>query len=110
MNSVSKQLIEKKSNQAHVLNDATQDLLHSVKKKNNKAVGWFIISWTLLFVVAIITLIFVLRGINRQNYLAEQNTDHIDCIIKTLSTPIPKGSEHRVIEYLSGECHIKFTQ
>jgi hypothetical protein len=117
MNSVSKQRLDAKSEEVSSLNGATEDLLRSVKKKNNRALWAMIVAFSLLLLVGVVTLVFVLQGVNKQNALAKQtaelaqkNTDHIDCIIKSLSTPIPPGQEHRVIEYRLGECNIKFTK
>lgn len=104
--------VAKAANRANVLGQETDHLLDSVKRKNSRAIWWFIFSWSLLFLVAVITLFFVLRGINRQNQLAQQNSDHIDCVIKVLSTPLPAGSAHKYTDYksrLTADCHIKFT-
>lgn len=109
MNSVSKQRLDAKAREVKTLDTATQDLLKSVKKKNNRALLAAIIAFSLLFLVGVITLVFVLKGINRQNQLAQQNTNHIDCIVKLLATPLPSNKEHKVIEYLGATCKVRFT-
>lgn len=88
---------------AHTLDEATQATIESVKKKNYRAIQWFIISWTILFSLAVF-------GIYKQNEIAAQNKKHIDCIIKDLATPQKPGTSHKYIENLSTDCNIKFTQ
>lgn len=97
---------QKATQYAHTLDEETQATLDRVRTKNNKAIGWFIVSWTILLLLA-------LFGIYYQNRLATQSKNHIDCIIKDLSTPLPAGAKARYIDYqtrLSADCRIKFTQ
>lgn len=90
------------ANKAHVLDDATQKLLGDVKRKNNRATRWFVISWTVLLLVGI-------GGIFYQNYIANANKRHIDCIVKLLASPLPAGARARVLTNPSTTCNIKFT-
>lgn len=94
--------VDRAALKANVLDKETNDLLESVAAKNYNAIKWFIISWSILFALAVF-------GIYYQNKLATQNKAHIDCIIKDLATPLPSGSQHKYIQILSDECHIKFT-
>lgn len=103
MTSVSKQRLDKKAEEVRVLDTATQDLLATVKNKNNKAIKWFVISWTLLFALGVF-------GIFKQNQIANANKTHIDCIVKLLATPLPAGSKSRVLTNPSTTCNIRFTQ
>lgn len=95
--------VKKAADKANYLDTQTQDLLNSVRKKNNKAVTWFVVCFLVLFTVGI-------GGIWRQNQLAEQNKAHIDCIIKDLATPIPPGAKNRVITHPQSFCGIIFTK
>lgn len=57
------------------------------------------------------SLVLVAYGINQNNRLATQSKQHIDCIIKDLSTPQPSGTTHKYIDYqtrLTSDCKIKF--
>lgn len=91
------------SEKAHTLDKETQAVLTSVRSKNNRAILWFIVSWTILFVLAV-------GGLFYQNHIAAQNKQHIDCIIKDLATPLPQGSRSKYIENLSTDCNIRFTK
>lgn len=94
--------VQDMASKAHVIDDQTQALMESVRQKNNKAMTWFAISWTILFALAVF-------GLYYQNHLASQNKQHIDCIIKDLATPQKKGTQHKYIDRLSTDCSIKFT-
>ena len=91
------------STKASVLDEETQALLHSVRNRNTMAIRWFVISWTILFGLAVF-------GIYYQNKLAAENKQHIDCIIKDLATPQKPGTTTKYITDLSTECNIQFTQ
>lgn len=100
---VAKSKVVQASEQVKVLDEETQALLSSVKRNNTKAISWFIACWTILFLLAV-------GGIWKQNLIAAQNKQHIDCIIKDLATPQKPGTQHKYIENLSTDCKIKFTQ
>lgn len=102
MNSTTKIQADAKAGEAHTLNAATQDLIASVERKNNKAVRWFIISWTILFALGVF-------GIYKQNQIASANKKHIDCIVKLFTTPLPSTAHSRQIINPSTTCSIKFT-
>lgn len=73
--------------------------------------SWRDILVVLTAVLVLGSLVLVGYGINQNNKLAGQAKDHIDCIIKDLSTPLPPGAKARVIDYqtrLSSDCKIKF--
>lgn len=100
---------KKASNLAHNLDEATQQLRASAKKKYNLSA----ISAALAFFVLIV---LGLVGLAYQNHYALQNKNHIDCIIKDLATPPPPGTSPTARKYidirstLSSDCDIKFTQ
>ncbi|CAB4152085.1 hypothetical protein UFOVP585_51 [uncultured Caudovirales phage] len=94
--------MEKADEKARVLDQHTRDLLDSAKKMNRRATTAFVICWSVLLIVGIV-------GIYRQNTIAGQNKAHIDCIVKLLATPIPEGSDRKVIEDLDGQCNVRFT-
>lgn len=95
--------VERASDKAYTLDKETQKLLTSVRNKNTKAIRWFIVSWTLLFVVGV-------TGILYQNDIARSNKQHIDCIVKLFTTPLPAGARARSISNPSTTCNIKFTK
>lgn len=97
-----KNKVQKATDYAHALDDETQAVLVAVRSKNSKAIKWFVVSWTVLFALAVF-------GIYYQNHLATQNKQHIDCIIKDLATPLKPGTRAKYIENLSTDCKIRFT-
>lgn len=94
--------VKKATDKAHLLDKETQAVLSSVRRKNTKAMWWFIASWTILFVLAI-------AGLAYQNQIARSNKNHIDCIVKLLATPQTPGTTHKFISNLS-QCSIKLTK
>lgn len=96
--------VKKAVNKAHALDEASEILRSSAKKKWNRAI--------ILCCVAFLVLLSIgVAGILYQNHYALQNKNHIDCIIKDLSTPLPAGAKSRVIDYqtrLQADCKIKF--
>lgn len=88
------------SDKAHYLDVQTRELLTSVQRKNNSALRWFLISWTILFILAVF-------GLYKQVEIANSNKAYIDCIAKLFTTPTPKGSLHKVITDPGGNCNIK---
>lgn len=98
---MTKSRVDKASEHAKNLDDETQALLHSVRSKNSKAVKWFVICWTILFMLAVF-------GIFKQTQIANQSKDHIDCIVKLFSTPTPKDSRTKFISNAYTTCNIRF--
>lgn len=88
---------------AHVkaLDEETQTLISDVRAKNSKALRWFFVSWTILFILAI-------TGLYQQNRLASQNKSHIDCIVKLLATPASSGQTRHIANLST--CQIKVSQ
>ena len=89
------------------LTDATAGLIAKIEKANAKA---RIVGAVTIFLILVLVGIGV-AGIYKQNQIAAANKDHIDCIIKDLSTPLPPGAKARVIDYqsrLTADCKIKF--
>lgn len=91
------------SDKAHYLDQETRDVLRAVTNKNNKAIRWFIVSWTILLVVGV-------AGIYQQNRIASKNQKHIDCIVKLFTTPLPPTAHARAITNPSTTCNISFTK
>lgn len=98
-------ITKKAANKAHALDEASQTLRASAKRK-----------WSIAYILAGVafTIIWVSIGISilYQNHYALQNKNHIDCIIKDLSTPQQPGTTHKYIDYrsiLSNDCDIRFT-
>lgn len=73
--------------------------------------NWRDILVVLTAILVLGSLVLVSYGIRQSNQLAARSTNHIDCIIKDLSTPLPADKKSRVIDYqtrLSSDCKIKF--
>lgn len=91
------------------LTQATSDLMTKIEKANVRArnVGLA----TLVLVTVLVGLGVV--GIYKQNQLASDNKKHIDCIIKDLATPPPKGTPPDARKYITNletDCNIQFTE
>lgn len=98
--------LEKKKEEIQHLDAATQAIIGRLNKSDKR-----------LKVVAFIILVFLLTvgviGILYQNHYALQNKKHIDCIIKDLATPPPKGTPPDARKYIANletDCQIKFTK
>lgn len=93
--------VAQKSNQAAVLDAETQSVLHSLREKDRRfrftATAFFLI----LFSVGVL-------GIYYQNELANQNKNHIDCVVRLFTTPVSPG-QGRYIKDLNS-CHIQVVQ
>lgn len=86
---------------------ATEDLMKTIEKNNRKARNLGGLAIVMLLIIITIGVI----GIYQQNSIAKANKNHIDCIIKDLSTPLPSDKKSRVIDYktrLTADCKIKF--
>lgn len=118
--------VRKASEKAHALDAVSQDLYKtrkSVKRKWNKALIAAAICFLILFMLGVASYIRINQTVNKQNralalqnQIAIQSKQHIDCIIKDLSTPPPPGASPNAKKYidirstLSSDCNIKFTQ
>lgn len=78
------------ASKAHVLDAETQKVINSIKSKNTKSIIAFVICWSVLLIVGIL-------GIYRQNQIANQNKQHIDCIIKLFITPSAPGQTRHIV-------------
>lgn len=98
--------VKKAASKAHALDEASQTLRSSARRKWNKAIIFAVAAFLILCVIGVV-------GIFYQVHYAYLNKQHIDCIIKDLSTPQKPGTTHKYIDYrsiLSSDCNIKFTQ
>lgn len=101
--------IKRASDKAHHLDEASQILRASAKKKWNMAVVSASCGFAILLIIGLI-------GLAYQNHYALESKHHIDCIIKDLSTPPPAGTSPNARKYidirstLTADCNIKFTQ
>lgn len=96
--------VKKASDKAHNLDKASEALRISAKKKWNRAIVLYSVAFFILLLVGV-------GGIIYQNYLANQSKNHLDCVIKDLSTPQKAGTTHKYIDYkssLTKDCKIKF--
>lgn len=102
----SQTILEKKSKEIRVLSEANREILEAIEHSNSRRRFWANLGYCAL-------LLAVLLGIFYQFQLAAKNTHHIDCIIKDLSTPPPKGTPPDARKYISNletDCNINFTK
>lgn len=95
---ITKAEVKRADLKAKVLDKETTDTLNNVAHKNSLAVRWFVICWTILFVVGVV-------GIVYQNQIARSNKSHIDCIVKLLATPASSGQTRHIANLST--CQIK---
>lgn len=101
---MTKTKLDKKNEEIKHLDMATQAIIMRLNKSDSRLK----ISAFILIVVLLATGVI---GILYQNHYALQNKNHIDCIIKDLSTPTSPGTSKH-IDYqsvLNKDCKIKFT-
>lgn len=91
--------VDKKSEETHVLDAATQALLTSIEKKDARFRRWLLVFWTLLLIVAVI-------GIFNQDVIANNNKQHIDCVVKLFTSP---NRGQKIITDPNGRCNIQFS-
>lgn len=98
--------VKKAADKAHNLDQASQTLRASAKRK-----------WNIAYVLAASAFAIIIMAIGisilYQNHYALQSKNHIDCIIKDLTTPQAPGTTHKYIDIrspLTADCNIKFTQ
>ena len=72
--------IAKAADKAHALDSTTQDLLKKQQTKDTRFRTWCYISLTLVIALGVV-------GIFKQNEIATQNKNHIDCIVKLFTSP-----------------------
>lgn len=94
--------VAKASTVAHSLEDAGVDLRKSVKRKWN-------IAGILAGAAFLVLLAAAVFGIIEQDRIANQNKQHIDCIVKLFTTPLPSTAKSRTIINPSSTCNIQFT-
>lgn len=87
---------------AHVINQTIQETLNRQEKNDRRFRFWSYATLTILLCIGI-------GGIYYQNHIASKNQQHIDCIVKLFTTPLPHGATGRVITNPSTDCNIKFT-
>ncbi len=96
--------LQRKVQDIQHLDNATQAIIMRIDKNDYR------LRITAFFTLSVI-LILGTVGIYYQVHLATQNKQHIDCIIKDLSTPLPPGAKAKYIQYqtrLNADCKIKF--
>lgn len=93
----SKELDAKRLEIEH-LDNATQEIIRRQHKSNQKMLIFGFISLTLLLILGVF-------GVYKQNQIALQNKNHIDCIVKLLATPTTSGQTRHIVNL--GTCQIK---
>lgn len=103
---IPKAKVDKKTEELGHLDTATQEIINRL---NNSDRRFRTTRWITLLVVLTVGV----AGILYQVHVANQSRDHIDCIIKDLSTPQAPGTTHKYIDVqsvLSKDCKIRFTK
>lgn len=90
--------IQKKQEEIKHLDAATQAIIKRLNKNDQRLRLSALVAIGLLLAVGVL-------GIYRQNQIANANKNHIDCIVKLLSTPSATGQTRRIINLES--CQIK---
>lgn len=101
---MSKSKLQQKQEEIKHLDEATQTIIMRIDKNDRRLRLSAYALLSLLLIVGVV-------GIFYQNHIATQSKNHIDCIIKDLSTPIPEGAKTKYIDYqtrLQADCKIKF--
>jgi hypothetical protein len=99
---MSKTKLEQKTIEIQHLDTATQAIIHRIDKNDRRL---RLSAYSFMSVLLIVGVI----GIFYQNHLANQNKQHIDCIVKLFTTPAPSGTKLRFIQNPSRTCNIKFS-
>lgn len=102
--------VEKAANKAHALDEAGQMLRESARKKWNKSLIAFIACFLILFALGVASYVRINQSVNKQNDIAQENKQHIDCIVKLFTTPLPTTARTRTISNASSTCNINFSQ
>lgn len=89
--------LSKASTKAHVLDEATQTLIKEQQRKDQRFRTW---CYTSLFII----LVLGVAGVYRQNQIATQNKNHIDCIVKLFTST---NRSDKIITDAEGACNIK---
>lgn len=103
---MTKTKLQRKQEELQHLDEATQIIIQRIDKNDRRLRISGFVTLSVLLIVGLI-------GIYYQVKVATQSKQHIDCIIKDLSTPIPKGTPSKYIDYqsrLSSDCKINFTK
>lgn len=102
--------VKQATDKAHYLDAETRKTLGAVKSKGNKAVGWFVACFLILFVLGVASYVRINQSITRQNQISIISQKHIDCIVKLFTVPLPTGARSRTLTNPSTTCNINFTQ
>lgn len=102
--------VETAANKAHALDEAGQTLRENARKKWNKSLMAFIACFLVLFGLGVASYIRINQSITKQNEIAQQNKQHIDCVVKLFTTPLPKEARSRTISNPSTTCNINFSK
>lgn len=98
---MSKTILEKKSKEIKVLDEATRELLAGIEYKDRRRRFWSTVAFVALLVAILLSILYQFR-------IATQSKNHIDCIVKLFSTPTPKDSRTKFISDAYTTCNIKF--
>lgn len=88
------------ADKAHTLDKVTQDIIQRQDKKDRIFRRWCYTTFIILLALAIL-------GIFEQNHVAQQNKQHIDCIVKLFTSP---NRANKIITNPEGDCNIELTK
>lgn len=92
-----------KTKEAYTLNAEIQAILDSQKRKFNLFYFFLVLFYTSLLIVGMF-------GIYKQNQIAQQNKNHLDCIIKLSETPLGPTDRAKYIDNLNNTCQVRFVK
>lgn len=95
--------LNRASEKAHVLDDTIQEILSRQEHKDRR---FRLSAYILLGLVLSLGVI----GIFEQNHIANQNKQHIDCVVKLFTTPLPVTYRSRTITNPGTTCDIRFSK
>lgn len=98
------------SRKAHDLDAESQLIRDSAHRKYTVALVLGIIAFSILFTVGVVGLYKQNENLNRQEIIAKHNQQHIDCIVKLFTTPLPANARSRSISNPATTCNIQFNQ
>lgn len=93
--------LDRKREEIQHLDEATQTIIRRIDKNDRRLRTSAYIFMSTLLIIGI-------AGIFYQNHIANKNQQHIDCIVKLFTTPLPANARSRAIENPSTTCNIKF--
>lgn len=93
--------VQEAANRAHIIDETIQATLHRQERNDRRFRFWSYTTLTIILCVGIV-------GIFYQNHIANQNKQHLDCIVKLFTIPTPPFARTKFIQNASTNCNIRF--